>query len=385
MHDVIVVGAGCVGSYAARILAEKGHDVQVVDKDREVGDSVNCSGIIGAEAFSSLDLPEGAIQNVLRSLIIFGPSGSSVPYRPTEPLAYIVNRAHFDQLLAKRAQAKGAIYSMDTFVERVEVDESGVRLEVLSAGERKTIEAKVCIMASGFGGRGPSIPGIGEIRKSIQGVQLEAEMADVETSEIHLGRSVTAGSFAWIVPTGNGKCKVGLLARAQGGDLLRKFLEVPCVAERLLRWDGKIRANMIPLSPITKSYSDRILVMGEAAGQTKITTAGGIYYGFLCAKIGAEVLEKAFEKNDFSEKTLLPYEARWKTLLKEEQRMGTQLVDIFSKLSDRQIDAVVELARVDGIMPMAEHLFRFDWHAPFISGLLKKQFKVWASKVTTAA
>ena len=59
MHDVIVVGAGCVGSYAAWSLSEKGYDVLVLDKDQEVGDSVNCSGIIGAETFSSLNLPEG--------------------------------------------------------------------------------------------------------------------------------------------------------------------------------------------------------------------------------------------------------------------------------------------------------------------------------------
>ncbi len=385
MHDVIVVGAGCVGSYAARILAEKGYDILVLDKDREVGDSVNCSGIIGAEAFSSLDLPEGAIQNVLRGMKIFGPSGRAVPYHPVEPLAYIVNRVHFDQLLAKRARQRGAAYSMDTFVERITVGEKGVQLDVAAAGERKTVEGKVCILATGFGGKMPLAPGIGEIRESIQGVQLEADMADVEDTEIYLGRNVAPGAFAWVVPIGNGKCKVGLLAQRQGGEHLREFIKTPSIEERLQGWDGKIRANMIPLAPITKSYSDRLLVMGEAAGQTKVTTAGGIYYGFLCAKIGAEILEKAFEKKDFSEKSLLPYEARWKSLLREEQRQGAQLIQIFSKLSDRQIDAVVELARVDGIMPMAERLFRFDWHAPFISGLLKNQFKAWASKVTPAA
>ncbi len=385
MHDVIVVGAGCVGSYAARGLAEKGYDVQVLDKDREVGDSVNCSGIIGAEAFSSLDLPEGAIQNVLRSMKFFSPSGREVPYCPVDPMAYIVNRAHFDQLLAKRALQSGAGYSLDTLVEGIAVEEGGVRVEVLTGGERRTIEGKVCILATGYGGKTLPVPGIGEIRESIQGVQLEAEMAEVETTEIYLGRSITPGAFAWMVPIGNGKSKIGLLARRQGGELLRKFLELPSIAERMQRWDGKIKANLIPLAPITKSYSNRVLVMGEAAGQTKITTAGGIYYGFLCADIGAEILEKAFEKNDFSEKSLLPYEARWKTLLKEEQRMGSQLQQIFTKLSDRQIDAVVELARVDGIMPMAERLFRYDWHAPFISGLLKNQLKSWAAKVIKAA
>lgn len=385
MHDVIVVGAGCVGSYAARGLAEKGYDVQVLDKDREVGDSVNCTGIIGAEAFSSLDLPEGAIQNVLRSIKIFGPSGRAVSYRPVDPMAYIVNRVQFDQLLAKRAAQNGASYLMDTLVERIEVYEEGVRIHVLTAGDRRTLEGKVCILATGYGGKTPPVPGIGEISNSIQGVQLEAEMSEVDTTEVYLGRSLTPGGFAWVVPIGNSKCKIGLLSRQQGGDQLRKFLDVPSIAERLRRWDGKIRANMIPLAPISKSYSDRLLVVGEAAGQTKITTAGGIYYGFLCADVATEILEKAFAHNDFSEKSLLPYEARWKSLLRDEQRMGSHLQQIFSKLSDRQIDAVVELARVDGIMPMAERLFRFDWHAPFIAGLLKNQFKAWANKVIRAA
>jgi len=55
MHDVIIVGAGCVGRFAVKILAEKGFDVLVLDKDREVEASVNCSRIIGAEARWSAD------------------------------------------------------------------------------------------------------------------------------------------------------------------------------------------------------------------------------------------------------------------------------------------------------------------------------------------
>ncbi len=379
MHDVIVVGAGCVGSFAARILAEKGFDVLVLDKDREVGESVICSGIIGTDAFSSFDLPEESIQNKFSTMTVFGPSGRSVDYCSPDPFAYIVDRTRFDQMLAKRARESKVAYSMETFVEGVIVEEHGVNLRVQIGRERKTLRGKACILATGLGGKKFSIPGIGEIRDAIQGVQLEAEMTKVKNPEIYLGRKVAPGSFAWVVPAENGMCKVGLLARNGGAGLLRKFLEFPSVAERLQGRDGKIKAKMIPLAPITKSYTNRLLIMGEAAGQTKITTGGGIYYGLICAKIGTEVLERAFENTDFSEESMAPYEVRWKSLLGDEQRIGSQLLRIFSKLSDLQVDSVIELARADGIKSMADRLFRFDWHAPFVSRLLKNQLRAWSS------
>lgn len=371
MHDVVVVGAGCVGSHLARLLAGKGLDVLVLEKDQRVGDSVNCSGIIGKEAFSSIDLPTEAIQGELGALTVFGPSGGSVVYRPPAPLGYVVDRVRFDQRLAERAVRSGAAYSLGSWVEDVEPGRDFVSLRVRAGEEDRQIRAKVCVSATGFGGKFLPRLNLGRIDDWIQGVQLEADMEDVENAEIYLGREVAPGSFAWVVPVGNGRCKVGLLAKAGGGDFLRRFIEGPSLAPRLKAWDGTMKASLLPMGWLPKTSAERILVIGEAAGQVKITTSGGIYYGLLCAQIASEVLGRAFEKGDFSEPVLAAYDAEWKAKLESERSMGVALRRAFSKMSDRQIDALIHLAQVDGVIPLVNRIFQFDWHAPLISALLK--------------
>jgi geranylgeranyl reductase family protein len=371
MRDVIIVGAGCIGSYLARLLAEEGLDVLVLEKDQRVGDSVNCSGIIGKEAFASIDLPTETIQDEIGTLTVFGPSGGSVVYRPPAPLGYVVDRVRFDQKLAERAVQSGASYSLGSWVEGIERGRDFVSLAVRAGEEKWPIRAKVCVLATGFGGKFFHQLNLGRIDDWIQGVQLEAGMEGVENAEIYLGKEVAPGSFAWVVPAEDGRCKVGLLAKAGGGDLLRRFIEGPRIAHRLKVWDGKMKASLLPLGWLPRTSAARLLVIGEAAGQVKITTAGGIYYGLLCARIASEVLRRAFEKGDFTESALAPYDAEWKAKLEAERSMGGALRRVFSKMSDRQIDALIHLAQVDGVIPLVNRLFQFDWHASLISSLLK--------------
>lgn len=378
MNDVIVVGAGCVGSHVACRLAERGLDVLVLEKDRMIGDSVNCSGIIGVEAFSKLDLPRESIQNHLQGMKVFGPSGQSIICKPKEPWAHIVDRVSFDRQMAEKAEKSGAVYRMESWVEDIEHHGDGVSLTTQCNEGLKTFRAKACVLATGYGAKFIQKLGLGKINNCIQGVQLEAVVQDVEDVEIYLGKKIAPGSFAWVAPIGDERCKVGLLTKKGGGELLRQFVEGPHLAPRIKDWDGTVKASLIPMRTLPKTFAERILVVGEAAGQVKITTAGGIYYGFLCAEIAAEVLGSAFRKNDFSEESLAVYDSKWRALLESELDAGMTLRKIFSKMSDRHIDGLIKLAQYDGIVPLVNKVFRFDWHAPLISALLKNQLKSWA-------
>ena len=134
MRDVIIVGAGCVGNYMARLLAEQGRDVLVLEKDRRIGDSVNCSGIIGSEAFEKLDIPKDATQSQLREIKVFGPSGCSFMYQPCEPWAEILDRVKFDQQMAKMAEKSGCEFLLESWMNSVEIDDEGVSLTVRCQG-----------------------------------------------------------------------------------------------------------------------------------------------------------------------------------------------------------------------------------------------------------
>ncbi|MEE9173415.1 MAG: NAD(P)/FAD-dependent oxidoreductase, partial [Thermoplasmata archaeon] len=81
-------------------------------------------------------------------------------------------------------------------------------------------------------------------------------------------------------------------------------------------------------------------MVGDAAGQVKPTTGGGIYYGLLCAEIAADTLNGALAGNDLSAENLAEYERRWKKKLGRELRVGYWARKLYERLSDGQIDRI---------------------------------------------
>jgi flavin-dependent dehydrogenase len=111
-----------------------------------------------------------------------------------------------------------------------------------------------------------------------------------------------------------------------------------------------------------------VIVVGDAAGQVKPTTGGGIYYGLLCADIAVDVLDRAMARNDFSARTLVEYERRWKKLLASELCVGRMARRAFERLSDRRIERLfhmVQDSRATEAMLDAPD-FSFDWHSRLI-------------------
>ena len=131
----------------------------------------------------------------------------------------------------------------------------------------------------------------------------------------------------------------------------------------------------IPLRPLTKTCGERLLVVGDAAGQVKPTSGGGIYYGLLSANIAAATLHVALETGDLSAGKLARYQQGWRKKLGRELRTGYWARRLFERLSDGQIDRLFEIIRAGGIdeaLLKAEDV-SFDWHGRTITRLLKYQ------------
>jgi digeranylgeranylglycerophospholipid reductase len=128
---------------------------------------------------------------------------------------------------------------------------------------------------------------------------------------------------------------------------------------------------VLPLAPVTRTWSRRVLAVGDAAGLVKATTGGGIYFGLLSGRIAAEVLSGALRDDRLAGTHLREYERRWRARLWPEIRAGLAFRAIASRLSDRTIDRVVELARVDGIVPLLKQTADFNWHGAAARSLLR--------------
>ena len=122
------------------------------------------------------------------------------------------------------------------------------------------------------------------------------------------------------------------------------------------------RGWMIPIGALPKTSGERVLAVGDAAGQTKPTTGGGLYYGLLCARLAAEVLGAALRSDRLGAGGLAEYERRWRAVLGRELGSAQRFRRIYERLSDADIDRLFEFAAQDGIMRMLEEHANFDWH-----------------------
>ncbi|MBI4303540.1 MAG: NAD(P)/FAD-dependent oxidoreductase [Chloroflexi bacterium] len=372
LYDIAIIGGGPAGSQVAYRLAGMGHSVVVVEKKQRLDEPVCCTGIIGHECVTPFAISDNVIHRWVNSAKVFSPSSKLLSLRRQEPQACILDRPAFNAFLANRAQAAGAEYVLNSPVKNIEVKDDRVSIETAT---RSVFESKAAVIATGFGSRLAEGLGLGKASDFITGAQAEVEVNGADEVEVYLCQDIAPGFFAWLVPTSPNKALAGLLSRHSPGPHLRKLMSSLQAQGKIISTDVELRYGGIPLKPIPRSYSHRILVVGTAAGQVKPTTGGGIYYGLLCADIAANTLHCALEKEALSATSLAAYQREWKRKLGRELRIGYWARRLYELLSDKQIDRMFDYIKSQGIdqaLAQADDL-SFDWHGAVVLRLLKYQ------------
>jgi len=282
--------------------------------------------------------------------------------------AYVVNRLLLDKALASKAQSQGAQYFFSSPVIDIIPGKDSIQVETLCFGAREIFSARAVVLASGFKPKLPPKLGLGKIKSFLVGAQTEIEDKNVDEPEVYFGQEIAPGSFAWLVPTSANKAYVGLLATSQAKLHLQKFLNNLFCKGRITSREVEIRQKAIPVGTLARSYGDRVLVIGDAAGQVKPTTGGGIYFGHLGARVAAEVLDEALRSDNLTAGQLSRYQKQWKAKMGKELSRGYWVRWAYAKLSDRQIEGIFNMFDSSG---MAEALlnssdFSFDWHSGLI-------------------
>jgi digeranylgeranylglycerophospholipid reductase len=373
-YDVIVVGAGPAGSYIAHELASSGHDVAVFEEKSAPGLNVCCTGIISTECFQSLDLGIDGILTGVNSAKFFSPSGSCLRLQTENVQAYVVNRYLLDKAIASKAQSQGARYFFSCPVIDIIPGKDNLRAVTLHSGASETFSARAVVLANGFKPKLPQKLGLGTIKKFLVGAQAEIEAKNVDELEVYFSQEIAPGAFAWLVPIAPDKAYVGLLATSRARLHLQKFLSNLFNQGRVTSREVQIEQKAIPLGNLDRSYGDRVLVIGDAAGQVKPTTGGGIYFGHLGAKIAAGVLDEALNSDNLTASHLSHYQKQCKVKMGKELSRGYRARWAYTKLSDRQIEGIFNALDSSG---MAEALinssdFSFDWHSKLIWTVLKR-------------
>lgn len=373
MRDVIVIGGGPGGLYAAARLARAGFDVALFEEHATTGQPVHCTGVLAAEAFDEFGLSRDSILNPLSTARFFAPSGQSISYTTPTTEALVVDRAVFDQRLYDMAVAAGAHLRLDARVTAVDAGPDGVTVE--AGGERHT--SRVCILACGANYSLHRRLGLGMPAAYLRSAQLEVPVARHGDVEVHFGNDVAPRGFAWVVPVQRPHglfARVGLMCESDAAGHFRRF-----AARVHDTWDMASapgpdtapRQKMLPLAPIDRTFSDRVLAVGDAAGIVKATTGGGIYYSLVSATLAADVLAPALRNDTLDAGFLERYQKLWQRQLGEELKAQFTLRELAEQMDDDAIDGLFELAQTNGVMPIIRRTARFNQHRNLIMSLLK--------------
>lgn len=372
MLDVAIIGGGPGGLSAARHLAAGGWSVTVFEEHSQVGMPVHCTGVLAEDVVRNLNVSADVVLNGLSTVRFVAPAGHSFDYTTTTTEAVVIDRGAFDGALAESAAAAGAEVVRGRRVIGVEAVANGVQVTFANA---EAIRARAVVLACGANYTFQKRLGLGLPSTFLQSAQLELPVDRPGEVEIHFGSEIAPKGFAWAVPVrrpaGN-FARIGLMADGDAGMYFSRMLER--VRERWgVTADGieAPRRRMLPLGSVGRSYADRVVAVGDAAGLVKPTTGGGIYYSVVSGEIAAEVLGLHLADGDLSAGALREYERRWRARFQSEFSAQLALRFVAQRMRDADIDALFALATTDGILPIIRQTARFNRHRDFILALLK--------------
>jgi digeranylgeranylglycerophospholipid reductase len=321
-YDVVVVGGGPAGATAARVAAEAGLTVLLVEKRQEIGSPVRCAEGINAEVLRQFVEPEESwiAARVKRSQIVTLDTGE-VRTLSGEETGYILERRLFDRLLVEKAVASGASVLLKTAVESLIMDEGMVSgVDATDGRSQIEVSARVVIAADGVESTVGRWAGLDNVLRPVDCLVCAQYMlagidVDPECCYYYLGEELAPGGYAWVFPKGEGKANVGLGVQADQDytpalELLWRFVaRYPWLEQGspVTLVTGNVPVG-IPRSPLV---ADGLMLAGDAARQADPLTGGGIANAMLAGELAAKVAARAVERGDTSKSLLGEYERLW--------------------------------------------------------------------------
>ena len=372
-YDVVTVGAGVAGCEAALEASKKNARVLLLEEHPQVGLPSHCSGVVSLKGLELLGLEAHSSfsQKLIHGARFYPPHGEPIEVRKKGPVALILNRMKLDQFLAKQAVAAGAELRAKTRTSKFERTSDG---DLLTLGDGSKVQGRVVIDASGAGSRLPEQAGLQtpDWAQILPGLQYElVEMKEQsDLVELFFGSKRAPGFFAWSIPTGKNSARVGLASKKGN---VKKFLD-DLVKEQWPKAivDATKSGSVLVAGPLSRCWSPGFIVVGDAAGQVKQTTGGGIVIGGYCGKLaGIAAASSAAHVGVDSEQFLRDYDAKWREKFGSDLRKMGLARKLFASLSDETLDRLFTVLR-DNVSEIEEE-GDMDFQGKIITRMLKKR------------
>jgi digeranylgeranylglycerophospholipid reductase len=362
-YDVLIAGGSISGLLAAREIAAGGLSVLVLEDDPEIGTPEHCGGLVSVAGIRNLGAVPDAhtVENNKISRAKITSPTRCFEISAEKQKVIVLDRRAFDKQIAFQAQKNGAEIRVKCSMRSFAKDS----LEYVVKTSEGSISCTYFVDARGVS----SI-----IHRNREGVlqsaqyEIYAPWIERDTIEVAFDSQRYPGFFAWIIPTGHGTGKVGVAGRRiNAANALQSYID----SKGKYSVVRKIYASIWVNGPLENFVYDRVMVVGDAAGQSKPTTAGGIYScGMGGVLAGRAVVEEAAAGSKSGMPLLLTqYEKNWSSMFKSEFDKMLLARRFMERLDNKAIDDLVA-AISPKTVEQASVYGDFDFHTSALAKML---------------
>ncbi len=360
-YDITVVGAGPIGSTYAYKMAKQGYDVALFDMKNRIGQPLQCAGLVSTNICGTKNLPKQFIDNEVRGANLYSPDNNSIRVGKDKTVAYVLDRVMYDKYLFDRAQDAGVDAHLGERVLDVDMDNT-----IIKTIDRKYSSRLITIST------GPTCHTSEKMNPEIKndsflGLQYTVRTDNVDTDYVNLSinKQLLPG-FLWEIPTSPSTKRVGLFTKGSYRDAEKLLKNRLNVNDRIIEKHN----GLIPrFNSKRKIVQNNTILLGDAAGQVKPTTGGGLIAGFTCAEIASLNSNKMLEEEN--NKYLLDYEKqyhkRYDNEFKAQQNVQNIIEDMeeddfnymFKQLKEYDVDKIIsEHGDMDSQTPLLKELVK---------------------------
>ena len=354
-YDVVVAGGSVAGLLSAREISSKGFSVLVIEEDYEIGTPEHCGGLVSIAGLEELGIIpfRKTFDHMMEYAEIKSPNGKSFTINSKKQKVVEISRRELDKQIAFQAQRNGTEIKVRTSFQ--EVTNTGIRTN------EENIDCKIFVDARGVSSL---------IHKDRTGIlssaqyEIYANWIKKGKVEVIFDQEKYPGFFAWVIPSNEGKGKVGVAG---------KGINVSDTLNEILKEKGKystIRKIFAPIwikGPIEKFVDGKTVIVGDAAGQAKPTTAGGIFTSGMGGVFAGQAISKFLKTNEISH--LQEYQKRWTERFGKEFDKQLLARKILERLDNQTINKLFESITPEITNEISEK-DDFDFHTSSIIKLL---------------
>ena len=374
-YDVVVAGGSIAGLLCAREIAARGHSVLVAEKSHEVGTPEHCGGLVSASALRELGLAPGpgeATAPVDTAAVHHPASGGMFEVPAARQNVVVVDRRRLDAQAAAQAARSGAEVIAGAEARlggggRGGRDGRDGRAATVSG---RRVECRVAVDATGVQSM-VALQGGGGVVPCAQYV-VHAGWIKEGRVEVIVDAERYPGFFAWVIPMADGIGKVGAagtginpgeaagrLAAERGRHSITRRIFAPV-------WIGGPAGSFAGGRGAGEGGGATVRA-GDAAGQAKPTTAGGIFSCGMGGAMAGRAVASFLESGDAAD--LSAYEKEWRGRFGAEFSRQRRARTVLSKLDNKAIGRMFRAVSKEAVAEAAKS-DDFDFHAAAIARLL---------------